>query len=159
MRMEGRERSKNGESPSTERKKNGESPCMERKKNGQSSSSEESDKCRSLVCDSSGIIIAEMVYRCMICYYVTDSITESKAHYQSDHMNDDEEECEPAPVHSTHSPLSSRSFNNHNNNNNNHSNGSHRNNNNPLVPDINLYEDGSPVNLKFSSSNNNHLSE
>lgn len=132
---------------------------MERRessKNGQSPSAEESDKCRSLVCDSSGIIIAEMVYRCMICYYVTDSITESKAHYQSDHMNDDDEECE-STAQSNQSTLSNnRSFNNMR-----HSNGNHRNtfNNNPLVPDISLYEEGSPVNLKFTSSNNNHLSE
>ena len=125
----------------------------------------DSDKCRSLVCDSSGIIIAEMVYRCMICYYVTDSIVEAKAHYQSDHMNDedeDEQETEPSPVQSNQSVLSSnRSFNNINHSNNKHRN-FNNNNINPLVPDVSLYEEGLPVNFKFSSSssnNNNHLSE
>lgn len=52
------------------------------------------NKCRSLVCDSSGIIIAEMVYRCMICYYVTDSITEAKDHYSMAHMQEEEEDDE-----------------------------------------------------------------
>lgn len=130
-------------------------------KNGQSPSSlEETDKCRSLVCDSSGIIIAEMVYRCMICYYVTDSITEAKAHYQSDHMNDDEEEDEEteSPAQTNQALSSNRSFNNINHNNNNHRNSFK--NNNPLVPDVNLYEESSPINFKFNSSNNNnHLSK
>lgn len=126
-------------------------------KNGQSpSASEDTDKCRSLVCDSSGIIIAEMVYRCMICYYVTDSIIEAKAHYQSDHMNDDddeEQEVEPMPQNAL---AGNRSFNNINHNNNNHRNTFK--NNNPLIPDVSLYEESSPMNFKFNSSNNNNSS-
>lgn len=130
-------------------------------KNGQSPlASDDSDKCRSLVCDSSGIIIAEMVYRCMICYYVTDSIIEAKAHYQSDHMNDDDDEdqeMEPMPQSNQSALASNRSFNNINHNNNNHRNTFK--NNNPLVPDISLYEESSPMNFKFNSNNNNHLSK
>lgn len=45
--------------------------------------------CRSLVCDSNGIIIAEMVYRCMICAYITDSICDAQRHYQIRHMETD----------------------------------------------------------------------
>ena len=43
--------------------------------------------CRSLVCDSSGIIIAEMVYRCMICAFVSDSINSAQKHYKTSHMS------------------------------------------------------------------------
>lgn len=49
------------------------------------------DRCRSLVCDPSGIIVAEMVYRCMICYYITDTMIEAKAHYSLKHMDDEDE--------------------------------------------------------------------
>jgi len=44
--------------------------------------------CRSLICDDNGIIIAEMVYRCMICSLVTDSIAKAQAHYHKMHMKD-----------------------------------------------------------------------
>uniref|UniRef100_T1KNF2 Nuclear receptor domain-containing protein n=1 Tax=Tetranychus urticae TaxID=32264 RepID=T1KNF2_TETUR len=52
---------------------------------------EEDDRCRSLVCDPSGIIVAEMVYRCMICFYITDTMVEAKQHYTSKHMDDDDD--------------------------------------------------------------------
>ncbi|RWS25676.1 nuclear receptor-like protein [Leptotrombidium deliense] len=42
--------------------------------------------CRSLICDSNGIIVAEMVYRCMICANVSDSIAEAQKHYQIKHI-------------------------------------------------------------------------
>lgn len=45
--------------------------------------------CRSLVCDSNGIIIAEMVYRCMICAFISDSICDAQRHYQVRHMDGD----------------------------------------------------------------------
>ena len=122
----------------------------------------ETQKCRSLVCDSTGIIIAEMVYRCMICNSVTDSITEAKAHYQLNHMEEDEEpeeDFKSSPSEGMRyqssflkqsptvgvgratadsrqsSPASSLR--------------------NALVPDVTLYEDNSPLPLKFSNNNNN----
>lgn len=42
--------------------------------------------CRSLICDSNGIIIAEMVYRCMVCANISDSITDAQRHYQLKHI-------------------------------------------------------------------------
>ena len=45
--------------------------------------------CRSLICDSNGIIVAEMVYRCMICANVADSIAEAQKHYQVKHIIND----------------------------------------------------------------------
>ncbi|XP_053208880.1 orphan steroid hormone receptor 2-like [Panonychus citri] len=50
---------------------------------------DEREVCRSLVCDSNGIIIAEMVYRCMICAYISDSIGDAQRHYQVRHMDTD----------------------------------------------------------------------
>ena len=43
---------------------------------------------RSLVCDSNGIIVAEMVYRCMICSAIHDVLEEAQRHYQSEHIED-----------------------------------------------------------------------
>lgn len=50
------------------------------------------NRCRSLVCDPNGIIVAEMVYRCMICFYITDTMSEAKQHYSLKHMDDDDED-------------------------------------------------------------------
>lgn len=124
----------------------------------------DSQKCRSLVCDSTGIIIAEMVYRCMICNSVTDSITEAKAHYQMNHMEEDEEPEEEykfspnesmryqSPYNQQSSAASSgRSAVDHQNRQS--SSSSFR---NPLVPDVNLFEDNSPLPLKFGNNNNNN---
>ena len=126
----------------------------------------DSQKCRSLVCDSTGIIIAEMVYRCMICNSVTDSITEAKAHYQMNHMEEDEEQEEdykfsPSESMRYQSPYnqqqqqqsaaSGRSAADHQNRQS--SSSSFR---NPLVPDVSLYEDNSPLPLKFGNNNNNN---
>ena len=44
--------------------------------------------CRSLICDSNGIIIAETAYRCMICSQTNDSIAETKEHYYKNHSNE-----------------------------------------------------------------------
>jgi len=49
----------------------------------------EGSSCRSLVCDGNGIIIAEMVYRCMICAFISDSIGDAQRHYQVRHMEGD----------------------------------------------------------------------
>ncbi|XP_074603420.1 uncharacterized protein LOC141856962 [Brevipalpus obovatus] len=46
--------------------------------------------CRSLLCDANGIIIAEMVYRCMICYSIHDYIGDVSKHYQTTHMNSED---------------------------------------------------------------------
>lgn len=51
---------------------------------------DERDGCRSLICDANGIIIAEMVYRCMICSSVLDSIGDAKLHYHKNHISDDD---------------------------------------------------------------------
>ena len=51
---------------------------------------DERDGCRSLICDANGIIIAEVVYRCMICSSVLNSITEARSHYHSNHIDLDE---------------------------------------------------------------------
>lgn len=48
--------------------------------------------CRSLVCDSNGIIVAENVFRCMLCSSIFDSIAESKRHYYQFHVDDDDDE-------------------------------------------------------------------
>lgn len=61
-------------------------------KKSSAAAADDGDKCRSLVCDPSGIIIAEMVYRCMICHYVSEAMAEARHHYQSVHMQDDDEE-------------------------------------------------------------------
>ena len=129
----------------------------------------DSQKCRSLVCDAAGIIIAEMVYRCMICNSVSDSITEARAHYQLTHMEDEEEDEQEDEEYSKYSVnngdglrfqgsqshnASSRSPGDHQ--------ASHRQSpassgfRNPLVPDVSLYEDNSPLPLKFTSNNNNN---
>lgn len=48
--------------------------------------------CRSLVCDSNGIIVAENVFRCMLCSSIFDSIADSKRHYYQFHVDDDDDE-------------------------------------------------------------------
>uniref|UniRef100_T1K740 Nuclear receptor domain-containing protein n=2 Tax=Tetranychus urticae TaxID=32264 RepID=T1K740_TETUR len=54
--------------------------------------------CRSLICDSNGIIVAEMVYRCMICANVVESIAEAQKHYRIKHIG--EEIAEPSSLSS-----------------------------------------------------------
>ena len=97
------------------------------------------NKCRSLVCDSSGIIIAEMVYRCMICYSVTDSINEAKDHYSMVHMQEEEEEEDEEKatpsVDNIFSSSPSRHFSR-----------------TSLVPDLNRFEE----NVKFANTSH-HL--
>ena len=127
---------------------------------------DQSGKCRSLVCDGSGVIIAEIVYRCMICYNVVDSLPEAKRHYQQDHMKEsdivdadeeiDEEadlSLEPLAHHNHHT--SPGAYNGRSNGGPlvrnpppAHSNGrsSH-----PFVPSVSLYEDNQPLPLKFST--------
>ena len=46
--------------------------------------------CRSLVCDANGIIIAEMVHRCMICAHISESINDARQHYQTNHFESSE---------------------------------------------------------------------
>jgi hypothetical protein len=128
----------------------------------------DSQKCRSLVCDSTGIIIAEMVYRCMICNSVTDSITEAKAHYQTTHMEEDEEQDEdykfsPSESMRYTSPYnqqqqsqpSSSAGRNTADHLSRQSSSSFR---NPLVPDVSLYEENSALPLKFGNNNNSSIS-
>ncbi|XP_053200873.1 uncharacterized protein DDB_G0288805-like [Panonychus citri] len=106
--------------------------------------SDDREGCRSLICDSNGIIVAEMVYRCMICANVVESIAEAQKHYRVKHIG--EEIIEPSPLSSsssttaagyTYSHSPSAKFNNSNtNNNNNTNNNSYHNsgiNNNNLV--------------------------
>ena len=45
--------------------------------------------CRALICDSNGIIIAEMVHRCVICSKISDTITDAQSHYKKTHMGSD----------------------------------------------------------------------
>lgn len=131
----------------------------------------DSQKCRSLVCDSTGIIIAEMVYRCMICNSVTDSITEAKAHYQISHMEEDEEQEEdyklsPSESMRYQSPYNSNQHQHHQQQQQSahnsrpavdHQNRQSSSFRNPLVPDVSLYEDNTPLPLKFGNNNNNNL--
>lgn len=42
---------------------------------------------RSLICDESGIIIGEMVYRCLICSFISVSMDKIRAHYQTEHVD------------------------------------------------------------------------
>jgi hypothetical protein len=58
-------------------------------KNQSSLLRDEREGCRSLVCDANGIIIAEMVYRCMICSTVSESISDAKLHYHNNHIDTD----------------------------------------------------------------------
>lgn len=51
---------------------------------------DDQDRCRSLVCDPNGIIVAEMVYRCMICFYVNDTMSEARQHYALKHIEEDD---------------------------------------------------------------------
>ena len=48
--------------------------------------------CRSLVCDTNGIIVAETVYRCLLCSEIFDSVIEAKHHYYEYHVDDDDDE-------------------------------------------------------------------
>lgn len=120
---------------------------------------EDPDKCRSLVCDPSGIIVAEMVYRCMICYYVTDSIADAREHYSGEHMHDGEEEDdEQAGHHQERASGHAESllYQNqvklaHHQQQQQLRHASHSS-NNPLVPDVSLYESQSPASLKFNTS-------
>ncbi|XP_054159228.1 uncharacterized protein LOC128957486 [Oppia nitens] len=43
---------------------------------------------RSLVCDANGIIVAEMVYRCMICSAINEGLEDAQRHYQMEHIDD-----------------------------------------------------------------------
>lgn len=45
---------------------------------------------RSLVCDTNGIIVAEMVYRCMICSAIHDVLDDAQSHYQTEHIDDND---------------------------------------------------------------------
>lgn len=132
---------------------------------------DQSGKCRSLVCDGSGVIIAEIVYRCMICYNVVDSLPEAKRHYQQDHMSnsdivdpdeeiDEETDLSLEPLaHHNHHPSGHPpgSFTNGRTNGGPlvrnpppaHSNG--RSTHHPFVPSVSLYEDNQPLPLKFSA--------
>ena len=65
---------------------------------------QERDACRSLICDASGIIIAEMAYRCVLCPHVSDSIAAGQHHYHERHMTDSpscrpegDEDCDRRP--------------------------------------------------------------
>uniref|UniRef100_T1K1Z1 C2H2-type domain-containing protein n=1 Tax=Tetranychus urticae TaxID=32264 RepID=T1K1Z1_TETUR len=40
---------------------------------------------RSLICDESGIIIGEMVYRCLICSFISESMDKVRAHHKITH--------------------------------------------------------------------------
>ena len=55
-------------------------------------SMDERKGCRSLLCDANGIIIAEMVYRCMRCYSIHDFIGDVSKHYHNTHMNEDDDQ-------------------------------------------------------------------
>ena len=45
---------------------------------------------RSLVCDPNGIIVAEMVYRCMICSAIHDVLDDAQRHYKTEHIDDND---------------------------------------------------------------------
>lgn len=63
-------------------------PALESFRNSMDSSfKDDRDGCRSLICDANGIIIAEVVYRCMICSAVINSTTDARNHYHSDHID------------------------------------------------------------------------
>lgn len=47
---------------------------------------EQENTCRSLICDKNGVIVAEMIYRCLICATVTESIAAAQKHYQARHF-------------------------------------------------------------------------
>ncbi|XP_015792414.1 integrator complex subunit 4 homolog [Tetranychus urticae] len=53
---------------------------------------DERSGCRSLLCDSSGIIIAEMVYRCMACFSIHEYIGDVSKHYHAVHLSEKKEE-------------------------------------------------------------------
>lgn len=53
---------------------------------------DEREGCRSLICDANGIIIAEMVHRCMICAHISESINDARSHYQQTHFESTEQD-------------------------------------------------------------------
>ena len=131
---------------------------MDKKRQITSPATEDGDKCRSLVCDPSGIIIAEMVYRCMICHYVSEAIQESREHYQSVHMQDEnDEEDGHHESRSTESMLYkdkaqvNRSLQQHK-----QMLQQQRRSMNPMIPDLNLsmYEDDRLTPRSFKSEGN-----
>ncbi|XP_053203810.1 myb-like protein A [Panonychus citri] len=106
--------------------------------------------CRSLLCDASGIIIAEMVYRCMVCYSIHDFIGDVSKHYHTVHMNDGDEETGDM-TNEEDKDQSNRNSNNNNNNNNNKRNSNHVHNQNNNNSNSN--------NIDNNNNNNNYLSD
>ncbi|XP_074603531.1 uncharacterized protein LOC141857036 isoform X2 [Brevipalpus obovatus] len=45
---------------------------------------------RSLICDEEGVIIGEMVYRCLICSFISESMEKVRNHYQNEHVDIDD---------------------------------------------------------------------
>ena len=86
-------------------------------KNSSSLLRDEREGCRSLVCDANGIIIAEMVYRCMICSTVSESISDAKLHYHNNHIDTDipEVHVPPALLTPSNNPRSTLMSGNNNN--------------------------------------------
>lgn len=83
-------------------------------------SKDDREGCRSLICDSNGIIIAEMVYRCMVCSNISDSITDAQRHYQLKHIFNQSCGLNSSPLNNfnnwkSNSANSSRSSNSSNN--------------------------------------------
>jgi hypothetical protein len=66
--------------------------------------------CRSLVCDANSIIIAEMVYRCLICAHVTESIGDAQRHYHKKHMTKDR--CKKGPKKPPSNQMNGHTFEN-----------------------------------------------
>lgn len=60
-------------------------------KNLEMSLKDDQERCRSLVCDPNGIIVAEMVYRCMICFYVSDTMQDARSHYVTKHIEEEDD--------------------------------------------------------------------
>ena len=65
------------------------------------------NQTRSLVCDEDGLVVAETVFRCILCHEVQSSIQSAQDHYYFCHMDheDGEELSDPSPVGDSSDPL------------------------------------------------------
>lgn len=114
--------------------------------------------CRSLLCDASGIIIAEMVYRCMVCYSIHDFIGDVSKHYHTVHMNDGDEETGDM-TNEEDKDQSNRNSSNNNNNNNNKRNSNHVHNQNNNNSNSNNIDNNNNNNNNYLSDHSNNCDE
>lgn len=63
-----------------------------------------------MICDESGIIIGEMVYRCLLCSYINESMDKVRTHYQQEHVDIDDNVTEYNSLNGGYCPSPSNSY-------------------------------------------------